>query len=135
MQPVYLICGVPGSGKTWVCSQLTEKYTYVANDDHIGGDHLKEIYRAARSSEKPILADCPFGERLIRDNLINRGLDVTPVFIVEDPQVIKRRYEKRDGVPIPTNHISRAMNIGARADQWRSKKGTSEEILEYLRGL
>ena len=135
MVKVFLICGVPGSGKTWICKQLTEKFTHVANDDHIGGDYCKEIYRAARSSEKPVLADCPFAERLVRDDLIKRGLDVTPLFIVEAAQTVKKRYEARDGMPIPTNHLTRAMNIGKRADEWRAPKGTSQEILEYLRGI
>lgn len=135
MQTIYLICGVPGSGKTWVCNQLTDKFTYIANDDFIGSDPIKEAYRASRSSEKPVLFDCPFGERLVRDNLINKGCQVIPVFVIEDPQTTKKRYESREGKPFPSQHLTRSMSIGARAEQWRAKSGTSEEILQYLRGI
>jgi gluconate kinase len=135
MQKVYLVCGVPGAGKSWVCNQLTEKFTYVPNDDYIGGDHLKEVYRAARASEKPVLVDCPFAERTVRDNLINNGVDVIPVFIVESPQTVKRRYESREGKPVSQSTLTRAMSIAQRAIQWRAFQGTSEKVLEHLKGV
>lgn len=135
VQKVYLVCGVPGSGKTWACEQLKDKFTYVPNDEHIGGDHLKEVYRAARSSEKPVLADCPFAERIVRETLTNQGLYVIPVFVVEDPQLIKKRYEAREGKPIPTSHLTRALNMQKRAEDWRAFFGTSEEVFQHLRDL
>lgn len=133
MQKVYLVCGVPGSGKTWVCSQLQDRFTYVPNDDYIGGDYVKELYRAARSSEKPILGDCPFAERMVRDKLIGLGIDLVPVFIVEPAQVVKKRYEEREGKPCPTQHLTRAMNIKERAEIWRAPFGTSSEVLDILK--
>lgn len=133
MQKVYLVCGVPGSGKTWVCSQLEDKFQYVRNDDHIGGDYPKEVYRAARSSEKPILADCPFGERHVRKLMAELGLEVEPLFIVEKPALIKERYEARDLKPIPQQHITRAINMKARAEEWDAVFGTCQEILAHLR--
>lgn len=135
MKNVYLICGVPGSGKTWVARQLEDKFNYIPNDDFIGKDYIQELFRAARNSDKPVLADCPFGERLVRDELERRGTPVVPVFIVENAQLIKKRYEARDKKPIPSAHITRAINLSKRAEEWRAFYGTSQEVLEHLRAL
>lgn len=135
MQKIYLVCGVPGSGKSWVCNQLSEKFEYIANDDFIGKDYLKELFAAARRSEKPILADCPFAERKVREELEAMRLKVIPYFIVESPQVVKQRYEKREGRPVEKNTISRAMSIKGRAEEWNAPHGTSSQVLELLKAV
>ncbi len=135
MQPIYLVCGVPGSGKSWVCDQLTHKFHYVRHDDYIQGDYTKGLAYEAKASEKPVIGDCPFGERVLIKDLEDRGLSVTPVFIVEDGQVVRKRYEARDKKPIPPQHITRAINIRHRAEEWRCFYGTSSEVLEHLKCL
>lgn len=135
MQKIYLLCGVPGSGKSWVCEQLQEKFEYIANDDYIGKDYIKELFLRARRSEKPVLADCPFAERKVREELENLKLTVVPYFIVESPQVVKKRYEARDLKPVPSNVVTRSMTIKNRADEWRAPHGTSSEVLELLRSV
>lgn len=136
MKPVFLLCGVPGSGKTWVAQKLEDKFNYFENDDYIGrGDFGAELIKESRNSDKPILATCPFAERELRDRLLRNEVEVFPVFIVENPQVIKKRYEAREMRPIPTQHLTRAMNIQKRADEWQAPHGTSSEVLELLRGV
>lgn len=135
MKPVYLVCGVPGSGKSWVCEQLKDKFAYVRHDDWIGGDYAAEVAKAARHSGKPVLADCPFAERELRQKISQKGIVVYPVFIVESPQVVQRRYEAREKKPVAKNTLTRAMSIGSRADEWNAPKGTSEEILKMFREL
>jgi hypothetical protein len=132
---VYLVVGVPGCGKSWVCNQLKEHFNYVPHDQHYNG-HPRAIMEAAKTSKKHVLADCPFAERPLRDQLAKEHIEVIPVFIVEAPEVVKVRYESRakplPGRAIPKGFMTRAKSIGARADEWKAFKGTSDEVLRHL---
>lgn len=137
MQPVYLVCGVPGSGKSWVCEQLEGEFSYLKHDEWLDTPKEKRIYanailKLAKTSEKPVLADCPFGERPLKEDLERLGLKVTPIFIVEMPMVIAKRYSLRKK-PIPKAHMTRALSIKNRAKEWNAFFGTSQEVLYYLR--
>ena len=129
---VYLICGVPASGKTWVCKQLIGKFMYVPHDDHLK-DFVGAVTRAASISDKPILSECPFGERKIKEQLEANGLFVVPMFIVEDMHVIAQRYVEREGRYFPKQHATRAISIKDRAIEWDAFYGTSQEVLEKLK--
>ncbi len=134
MQPVILLCGVPGSGKTWVMNQLPN-YECVHNDDYIGGSRSKmvrDVWEAARK-DRTVIVDCPFAERELRQDLESMGLRVKPVFIVEEPDVVKERYEAREGKQVSKATLTRADTIVDRADEWMAIMGTSAEILHYLR--
>ena len=65
---LYLICGVSGSGKTWVCKQLTNKYNYVPHDLNFANIY-QAISIAAQKSKNPIITECPFGERIQMEGL------------------------------------------------------------------
>lgn len=132
MQNIYLICGVPGSGKTWVCEKVKDRFHYVPNDEYINGNYAEALKTAARKAEKPILADCPFGERLLRESLETSGIKVIPYFIVEAPHIVKTRYEARDKKPIPRAHLTRAISIVNRAVEWQAPMGNAESILLML---
>lgn len=133
MLPIYLVCGVPGSGKTWVCEQLRGDFLYVSHDDYIGEDYAKAVLTAAKTAHKPVLADCPFAERILRDRLEKGGFTVLPYFIVEDGQTVRRRYEARENKPIPSAHITRSISIKTRAEEWRAPFGKSHEVLQMLK--
>lgn len=131
---VYLLAGVPGSGKSSVCEQLRDKFFYVSHDKC--GDFLsKVILDISKSQKKPILTDCPFAERKLKDELEAQGLDVIPVFIVEDPNVIARRYELREKKPASKATLTRASSILERAREWNAFHGTSDEVLNHLRSI
>lgn len=133
MKKLYLICGVPGSGKSWVLSQVADKFICLENDSFIGKDYTREIAKKFQSTSKPVVADCPFGERFLRDKLESLGVSVEPIFIVEKPEVVKKRYEEREGKPIPQAHLTRAKSILTRANEWGAFFGTSEEVANYLK--
>lgn len=155
MKRVFLIVGVPGSGKTWVCKQVTDKFHYVAHDrcwrhptlfpDKNDPDpkfpsgakstHVETIVYESRLTDKPIITECPFNEREISSEMQRKGLVVIPIFIVETPLTIKRRYEQRDGKPIPEHFMTRANSIKGRAIEWRARFGTSEQVVTLLREL
>jgi hypothetical protein len=132
-QKIYMLCGVPGSGKTWVSQQCPE-YTYISHDAYKTG-YADRIAEAAQSSTKPVLIDCPFAERELRDKLQAKGLTVEPKFIVEHPLIVKRRYENREGKPVSAATLTRARTISTRADEWKAYKGTSEQVRQHLKSL
>jgi dephospho-CoA kinase len=134
MQKIYLVCGVPGSGKTWVCNQLKDKFDYI-NHDNYKKNYALILKSAASYSKKPILADCPFAERALRDELVKSGYKVIPVFIIEDPSVSKQRYETRDKKPYPQSFLTRAKTIENRAKEWDAFAGTSKQVLEHLKNI
>lgn len=136
MQTVYLICGVPGSGKTWACTQLEDRYIYVPHDDYPNQAVLAEEVEAyAKTSDKPILVDCPFAEREFRGKLEGLGLKIIPIFVVENPTVCRARYEEREQRGYPKNHFTRASSISKRAAEWMAFQGSSGEVLEHLKEL
>jgi len=131
---IYLVCGVSGAGKTWVCSQLTDKFTYVPHDAFFDSIN-RALVKASKSSDKPLITEVPFGERPLRESLERIGFEVKPVFVIEKPETVAARYMSREGKPIQKSAYSRAATISGRALEWKAKAGTSAEILRYLRDL
>lgn len=129
---VFLVCGVPGSGKTWVCKQLTDRFNYLPHDEHYK-DHATAIQVLAKDSERPVITEVPFAERILRETLEKAGLDVTAIFVIEDPEVVKERYETREKKDIPKANITRATSILNRAKEWNCLYGTSTEVLEIFK--
>lgn len=129
--PLYLVCGVSGSGKTWVCKQLKEKFAYVPHDMHYNGI-IKACMTKAMGTDKPLITESPFGERLQKEDLERVGFHVIPVFVIEDPDLIAKRYIAREGKPIQKAAFTRAHTIINRAKEWNAFYGTSDEVLKYL---
>jgi len=133
---VYLICGVPGSGKSWVCNQVKDQFTYIEHDKAPSTKMLaRTAANKAQESTKPLLIDCPFNETEVRHALKVLGLQVTPVFIVEHPDKVNAQYSKREGKPTPANVLTRASSIANKAHEWNALSGTSKQILEYLKNV
>lgn len=134
MQKVYLLCGVPGSGKSWVMEKLVHLFKLVMNDLHIQEPRhfLVSQVKQAAHGDKPVLVDCPFAEREFREQLIAAGLNVEPVFIVESPAVVAHRYKNREGKEASKNTLTRAVTIEDRAREWGAHYGTSSAVLQYL---
>jgi predicted ABC-type ATPase len=90
---VYLMVGVPGSGKTWVTSQLKGNLVLCHHDQFaFGHANQPEVYvdaikDAAEKSDKPILAEAPFSISAIEGPLKDAGFTVRKVFIVEEPDI------------------------------------------------
>lgn len=137
MKSIYLVVGVPGSGKSWVCEQLRDKFEYVHHDGYIGHIKQPEVYvdailQKAKSATKPLLTEAPFSISQIKDPLEAQGFKVIPVFILEDPRIVSERYQKREKKQIPTGHLTRMETYRSRAREWGSFFGTSQQVLEHL---
>lgn len=140
MNEVYLLIGVPGSGKTWVMDQLENKYTEVRHDHFIGKHGTVAYVGAIKSklevSSKPILAEAPFSISEIKDPLEKDGILVKPVFILEDPDILSRRYKNdpnRDGKDLPKGHLTRMKTYTERAKIYGAFSGNSSEVLDFLK--
>ncbi len=150
-QPVYLLIGTPGSGKTWVAKQLAEEFSFVPHDKFIEVEHLPRsagayrrtpqdeylaaIEKQARISLKPVLAETPFSISQIKNPLEARGLRVLPVFIIESNAVTTERYQAREKKLIPQGHLTRIETYRQRARELKAPQGTSDEMLAYLKGV
>lgn len=137
-QFIYILVGTPGSGKTWVSDQLKDKFRCMPHDIHgLDGaeNYVNTLAKAAIDSDRPILAETPFSLSQIQEPLEIAGFAVRPVFIIESREVTKERYEKREGKPIPSGHLTRIATYLERAKAQNAKHGTSEEILNHLRSV
>ena len=160
---IYLVCGVSGSGKSWASRQVAHKFHYIPHDRcwvhpnkpswdpsvvwsadlgdesrYLQGaksNHLEVLIAAAKVAEKPLLTECPFAERVLREELEAAGLKVIPIFVVESPLIVAKRYRDREGKPIPQAALTRATSIRTRAREWRAFSGTSSEVFAYLKEL
>jgi len=163
VEKIYLVCGVAACGKSWACRQAAERFHYIPHDrcwvmpgsrgwdpglaaaadtqDHSAwapgakSNHLEVLLEAAKIAEKPVLTECPFAERVLRDALEARGIEVIPIFVVEKPSVCATRYLRREGKPIPQAARTRAATIGDRAKEWGAFSGTSDEVLAHLKEI
>lgn len=131
---IRMVCGVSGSGKTWVCSQLINQYHYMEHDRYLKiADFVDAIVWAAAGTDKPAVIDCPYNETELRKQLEARGLIVRTYFINEPLAVIQQRYLARENKPLPNAAAGRVKNIAKKADKWNAPSGTAEQILEILR--
>ena len=135
---VHLIVGCPGAGKTWVTDRLKDRYELVHHDLYAGMTgkrYVNAIKDAAASSTRPILAEAPFSVSQIRRPLEAAGCDVRTVTIEEKRDVIAKRYQSREGRPIPQGHLTRQDTYREMADKSGGFVGTNKEVLSHLKRL
>ncbi len=123
---VYMICGVSGSGKSWVCNQLSELIEYVSFDGNSNKYHVDLI----RSIKGNVLYDPTINiSTFIRRN--SHEFDIRPIFIIENEDVIRKRIEKRNG-KWKNSMLNRMNAINSRSNKYGEFSGTSSEVLQYL---
>jgi adenylate kinase family enzyme len=137
-QTITMIVGVPGSGKTWITSQLGDDYLLVHHDAWIGdakqpSNYVQRILDKADGAKKPILIEAPFSISQIKEPLEQEGYKVECVFIQEPPEVVSLRYFRREKKIIPKGHLTRQATYAERAKACRGFSGTSTQVLEYLK--
>jgi broad-specificity NMP kinase len=124
---VYLVSGVSGAGKSWVCEQLLDKFSYVSYDRNSKSKHLDLL---KQPSDKPKLYDPPIKiSTFIRRH--SDIFDIHPIFIIEDEATIKARLAQRGGV-FTDSAIKRIAAIESRNKKYGVFSGTSSEVLVYL---
>jgi hypothetical protein len=133
MAKVFLVCGVPGSGKSWVLKHFVNTMYY---DHHFNTPRAEYAAKLAkRAKENPtlsVIADCPLGISEIVGHIRALGVEVEPVFIIAPPEVVAKQYFQREGRCIPKQHLGRIATIRARAVEYQSFSGDSDSVLKYL---
>ncbi len=134
MQKIYLLIGCPGVGKSWVAAQLKDKYLHLEHDDFKGREqrYVPCLIEAAGMGDKPVLANTPFGITELMTEIGRKGCICVPIFIIDKEDIIKARYFKRDGHPIPEGHLTRQKTYMKRAFDLGAFTGTSEQTLKHL---
>ena len=135
---VDLIVGCPGAGKSWVTERLKDRYELVHHDAYAGMTgqrYVNAIKSTAASANKPILAEAPFSVSQIRRPLEKAGYDVRTVTIQEDRDVIAKRYQSREGRPIPQGHLTRQETYREMAEKAGEFVGTNKQVLSHLKRL
>lgn len=123
---VYLLCGVSGSGKSWIAAQVLDKCTYVSFDKVPKPEHLSRIM----SSGSDVLYDPTYKiSTFIRRH--SHELNIIPIFILEGEDIIKTRLEGRGG-SITASVIKRIASMQARAGKYGVFSGTSDQVFRFL---
>ena len=124
---IYMVCGVSGSGKSWICNQLTDMYAYISFDGVAKSKHLE----ALRGTKGPILYD----PNIKISTFIRRHsseFNIIPIFIIEEESIIESRLKIRGG-KLTKSTPKRMKVIIARNKKYGVFSGTSDEVLKYLK--
>jgi len=131
-QTIYLLIGAPSSGKSWVASQLQDKFTYISYDGNRKKEHINLL---SSPSDKPKLFDPTFKI----STLIRRHSDMFNFIIIcirETEEVLRERMTLRNGRWTNTI-LKRNEQVKKRYEKYGNGGfiGTSSEVLEYLKGV
>jgi hypothetical protein len=135
MSTIYMVVGVPGSGKSWVCARLTGVARLLHHDLWSGmeGDrYAAEILREAGTPGLPVLCEAPFSVSKTRDRLLAAGHGVVTAYIIEDEDTLVDRYMNREGRLPPVSSWARQRTYLARALEEQAFYGSSAEVWAYL---
>ena len=130
-QPIFVVIGVSGVGKSWVCSRL-DKFHYVSYDKLKTRDDRVTAIAAATWEDKPVVFD-PVVH--VSSYLKKLPSDQTYVVcIIEDEQTIRSRLLGRRSVKGLTEAgLSRMKRIQWYADRKAKFSGTSSQVLDWIK--
>lgn len=125
-QVLFLIAGCSGSGKSWVCDKLKNKFNYVSYDNVNKNHH---IYELLKNNSKPILYD-PTVKVSTFIKRYSHLFDIRLIVINEDELTITNRILQRNGkiTDAIKKRIKRMHDLSKNCEF----SGTSDQVLNYL---
>lgn len=134
MARVYLLCGPPGCGKTWVSEQIAEKFNFLIHEEYPIEQYQTALLNASWISEKPVLGNLPFRCGVVIDFLKSKNVDTKAIYVVEPYDTVARRFIEREGRERFSGwHKKNIRHQNKRAAQRADFAGTAEEVLNYMR--
>lgn len=127
---LFIVCGVSGSGKSWVCNQLKDISYYVSYDEIPREQHYYEFIEGSKTN-LPILYD-PFRSPTTILRRYSTQFNTRLIVIDEPLDTIVSRIKQRGGKP----NIDSLEKIRGKIPRWRQYaefSGTSDQVLEYLK--
>ena len=123
---ILLVVGAPGSGKSWVCNQLSDRVFYYEYDK----SDRKNIRSKLWNIDQPQIV-CDLYSHI--STFITRNSDIFNVLLYvidEEEETIKSRLEKRNGTFTDSakKRVKRMRTLSKRA----LFSGTSTQVLERL---
>jgi hypothetical protein len=124
MSKVYLVAGVSGAGKSWVCEQLSHLAIYRPVDKvgHIDPTQDIEIHDRTVKVSTTI------------KKYEQMGIEVYPVFVMGDFLQVKQQLVNRGG-KVTKNIYKRWKRMERLAEKYSKFTGSSQEVLKHLRSL
>lgn len=132
-QTVYIVSGIAGSGKSWVCNQLKDdpRFHYVSYDGNRTKTHMDMIRNAPE--DKIVLYDLNMKtSTFIRRNC--EEFNIHFVTILGDFLQVKQQLKDRGG-KITRGTYSRWKVMKKRSKKYGEFSGSSDDVLRYLRSL
>ena len=130
---VYIVSGIAGSGKSWVCGQLKDhdKFHYVSYDSNRKSTHLNSIMNAP--NDKIVLYDLNIKtSTFIRRHC--KDFNLRFVTILGDFLQVKQQLKDRGG-KITKGTYKRWKVMEKRAKTYGEFSGSSTDVLKYLKSL
>lgn len=128
---VYVVAGLNGVGKSWVCNQLdASKVAHIDYDSMHRSEHLNSII-AVSALNKPIVYDNPFDARTFIKNNKDK-FNITLVVIDESDETLIQRLLSRGS---PHKTIVKVLRRKGKIERLKKRAdfiGTSTEVLGYL---
>lgn len=119
---VYLVCGVAGSGKTWVCKQLEHMIHYVPYDE-------QGVVVPTQEFE---LHDRTVHISTTIERWRAQGIAVVPVFVMGDFITVKSQLISRGG-QVTVGLYKRWRRMQQLANRYSYFTGSSREVLRFLK--
>lgn len=128
-QTIYIVSGIAGSGKSWACERLKDKFHYISYDKNKKKDHLDLI----RSAKKMALYDLNINtSTFIRRNC--QEFNIRFVTILGDFLQVKQQLKDRGG-KITKGTYKRWKVMEKRAKTYGEFSGSSTDVLKYLKTI
>lgn len=128
---IYVLVGVPASGKSYVCEKLKDKFV-VCEHDKVPS---RQLYTAAVSAlahgGKTVIAEAPFNAQELVSALIARRHTVHQVLVTASLPELEQRYLLRAGKSYPPNFRTNHYRYLAAPHRFLFS-GTGDAVVAYL---
>jgi group I intron endonuclease len=121
MKTVYLLCGVPGTGKSWIAEKVSHLVKYVSYD--------KQGYVEPTATIE--LHDRPVHISTTIKRWRSKGINVVPLFVAGNIEKVKDQLLKRGGRVTP-NFDTRWKRVLRLSERYGVFTGSSDEVLAFL---